>query len=306
MNVQFIFILRKMHLAAWFNFFLVAGLAQENIGIGTNNPHPSAVLDVTATNKGFLPPRMTFEQRNAIVSPAAGLTLFNITSNCLETWDGFQWYGPCIFHVSSYPVGSVFCSDIVTKIVPVLNPVTGKIWMDRNLGASQVATSSTDAASYGDLYQWGRRADGHQCRNSGTTPTLSNNDQPAHDDFILANNSPYDWRSPQNSNLWQGVSGVNNPCPSGYRLPTETELNNERLSWGSNNAAGAFASPLRFSLAGYRDDSNGALIVVGSVGFYWSSTISSTFSRFLYFNINNGSMNSDYRAHGFSARCLKD
>jgi hypothetical protein len=39
--------------------------------------------------------------------------------------------------------------------------------MDRNLGASQVATSSTDPASYGDLYQWGRPADGHQIRTYG-------------------------------------------------------------------------------------------------------------------------------------------
>jgi hypothetical protein len=41
--------------------------------------------------------------------------------------------------------------------------------MDRNLGASQVATSSTDPASYGDLYQWGRPADGHQIRTSAIT-----------------------------------------------------------------------------------------------------------------------------------------
>ncbi len=41
----------------------------------------------------------------------------------------------------------------------------------------------------------------------------------------------YDWRSPQNDNLWQGVNGINNPCPSGYRLPTEAELEAERLSW---------------------------------------------------------------------------
>ncbi|WP_372934176.1 hypothetical protein, partial [Mariniphaga sediminis] len=41
----------------------------------------------------------------------------------------------------------------------VTNATTGKTWMDRNLGASQVATSSTDIAAYGDLYQWGRAAD---------------------------------------------------------------------------------------------------------------------------------------------------
>ena len=132
---------------------------------------------------------------------------------------------------SQYPAGSVFCANGPTAIVDVTNPSTGKTWMDRNLGASQVATSSTDAASYGDLYQWGRRADGHQCRTSPTTATLSSVDQPAHGNFILAPNAPNDWRSPQNTNLWQGVSGVNNPCPSGYRIPTETELNNERLSW---------------------------------------------------------------------------
>jgi hypothetical protein len=43
-----------------------------------------------------------------------------------------------------------------TTIVDVTNPTTGATWMDRNLGATQVATSSTDAAAYGDLYQWCR------------------------------------------------------------------------------------------------------------------------------------------------------
>ena len=56
--------------------------------------------------------------------------------------------------------------------------------MDRNLGATQAATSSTDVDAYGDLYQWGRFSDGHQCRTSNTTATLSSVDQPAHGDFI--------------------------------------------------------------------------------------------------------------------------
>ena len=125
------------------------------------------------------------------------------------------------------------CLDIPTAVVDVLNPATGKTWMDRNLGASQAATSSTDALAYGDLYQWGRFSDGHQCRVSEITSTNSATDTPGHDDFILESVSPFDWRVPQNDNLWQGVGGVNNPCPMGYRLPTEAELNAERLSWGS-------------------------------------------------------------------------
>jgi uncharacterized protein (TIGR02145 family) len=188
----------------------------------------------------------------------------------------------------------------------VTNPNTGKTWMDRNLGASQVATSSTDAAAYGDIYQWGRGSDGHQCRNSATTTTLSSTDQPSHGNFIITSTSPNDWRSPQNTNLWQGVNGVNKPCPSGYRLPTETELNAERLSWSSNNSAGAFASPLKLPMAGFRSFSNGSLYYVGTHGDYCSSTVSSTFSRHLYYSSSLAVVDTSNRADGRAVRCLKD
>jgi uncharacterized protein (TIGR02145 family) len=188
----------------------------------------------------------------------------------------------------------------------VTNPTTGKIWMDRNLGASQVATSSTDANAYGDLYQWGRAADGHESRTSGTTSTLATSDTPGHGNFITNGSSPYDWRNPQNDNLWQGVSGTNNPCPSGYRLPTEAEWEAERTSWSSNNETGAFASPLKLPVSGNRDHSNGSLYNVGSYGRYWSSTVDGTGSRSLYFNSSNADMRSNARARGYSVRCLKD
>ncbi len=48
----------------------------QNIGIGTNTPHASAALDVTSINSGFLPPRMTLAQRNAIANPSKGLIVF--------------------------------------------------------------------------------------------------------------------------------------------------------------------------------------------------------------------------------------
>jgi len=206
----------------------------------------------------------------------------------------------------TYPAGSVFCAYGASAIVNVTNPTTGKIWMDRNLGATQVATSSTDEDSYGDLYQWGRRTDRHQCRASPTTATLSAVDQPAHGNFIIINSGNYDWRSPQNVNLWQGVSGVNNPCPSGYRLPTDTELEDERVSWGASNAAGAFASPLKLPMSGYRYFSNGSLYQVGTNGNYWSSTVSGTNSRHLQFYSSGAFITTNDRAHGFSVRCLKD
>ena len=206
----------------------------------------------------------------------------------------------------TWPAGTVHCTAVPTAIVDVTNPTTGKIWMDRNLGATQVATSSTDANSYGDLYQWGRRSDGHQCRTSATTATLSSIDQPANGNFITTSGGDYDWRSPQNANLWQGVNGVNNPCPNTYRLPTEAELIAERLSWSQNNSVGAFASPLKLPMAGFRHSSNGALNDVGTFGHYWSSTVSGTYSRYLYFLGSTAGLVVNGRASGFPVRCLKD
>jgi uncharacterized protein (TIGR02145 family) len=237
---------------------------------------------------------MTAAQQNAITAPAQGLMVY--CTNCgtngeLQVYNGADW---------TNIVGGATSTAIVT------NPTTGKIWMDRNLGATQVATSSTDADSYGDYYQWGRAADGHQISTSPTTPTLSSTDTPSHGDFITINSSPNDWRNPQNTNLWQGVNGVNNPCPSGYRLPTETELNAERLSWSTNNAAGAFASPLKLPVAGNRNYNSGLLGSVGAGGLYWSSTVSSNQSIRLYFDSSNANVGTYGRADGRSVRCIKD
>ena len=187
----------------------------------------------------------------------------------------------------------------------VFNPNTGKIWMDRNLGASQVATSSTDVASYGDLYQWGRGADGHQIRTPLSTPTTgqSSSSSPGAN-FLIGSLNWYNGTNPDN--LWQGVSGVNNPCPIGYRIPTEAEWNAESLSWSTKNSAGAFASPLKLPMAGYRDYSDGSLGNVGTDGVYWSSTVSSANARSLNFFSSVAFMNTDARAFGFSVRCLKD
>jgi hypothetical protein len=259
------------------------------VGIGTSSPN--AALDVTSTTNGFLPPRMTEAQRNNINTPATGLMVY--CTNCgtdgeLQVYNGSAW---------TNLLGGA------TSIAIVTNPTTGKIWMDRNLGATQVATSSTDADSYGDLYQWGRGADGHQIRTSGTSSTLSSVDQPGNVGFII---SFFDWRDPQNVDLWQGVNGVNNPCPSGYRLPTETELNAERLSWNIDNSAGAFASPLKLPVAGSRKAIDGSLIDVGAGGYYWSSTVSGNKSRHLDFGSNFANMEENFRAFGGSVRCLKD
>jgi hypothetical protein len=200
----------------------------------------------------------------------------------------------------------------------VVNPTTGKIWMDRNLGAAQVATSSTDHLAYGSFYQWGRGSDGHELitwsnATTGTpinltTSVLSTTDAPGNSNFITtALRSSEGWRSGQNNNLWQGVNGINNPCPSGYRLPTDAEWDAERASWTSGqNSAGAFASSLKLPMAGRRKYSDGTLFNVSTDGRYWSSTVSGSDARGLDFNSSRAFMDAFNRATGFAVRCIKD
>lgn len=207
-----------------------------------------------------------------------------------------------------------FPRDNITKVVEVKSK-TGRIWMDRNLGATQAATSKTDVNSYGDLYQWGRGYDGHQFRTSGTTFVVSSSDTPGNSDFILPSNNPMDWRSTQTIYLWQGVNGVNNPCPKGFRLPSKAEWDEEYRSWSSLNSDGAFASPLKLPLGGYRSVGDGELKNVGKMGQYWSSTTntSGTLGPLLLFygiifegatdNANIGTTN---RGNGNCVRCIKD
>jgi uncharacterized protein (TIGR02145 family) len=249
-------------------------------------------------------------------SPTSGVTGLAVPGTATLRWTISN--PPCADSYDEVDITTTVCFTCGTSTVTftyngssvTYGTVVGQnstCWLDRNLGASQVATNSTDANAYGDLFQWGRADDGHQIRTSATTSTLATSNTPGHSDFITNDASPYDWCNPQNNNLWQGVSGTNNPCPSGWRLPTEAEWEAERASWGSDqNSAGAFASPLKLPLAGLRSNGTGSLNTVGSNGHYWSSTIVGTNSRLLNFYSSGANMSSGNRAFGFSVRCIKD
>ena len=65
--------------------------AQVKVGENPNTINPSAVLEAESTNKGFLLPRMTTAQREAIQNPAEGLQIYNSTTKCFEAFYGTFW-----------------------------------------------------------------------------------------------------------------------------------------------------------------------------------------------------------------------
>lgn len=193
--------------------------------------------------------------------------------------------------------------------VPTVLSPTGRIWMDRNLGALRVAQGITDSDSFGWLYQWGRLTDGHQLRTSGTTSVLSTTDNPGNNLFITAPSSPFSWRSPEGGGRWVGVGGINNPCPAGFRIPTHAEFQAEVSLFSSANSNGAFNSALKLPTTGWRTQ-GGSIVNVGSQGPYWT-TLYTTQSGFgtvrTIFIEGGGILDFDfYIAQGACVRCIKD
>jgi len=115
-----------------------------------------------------------------------------------------------------------------------------------------------------------------------------------------------DWLHPQNNELWQGEDGTSNPCPPGWRVPTKNELEAEKDSWDSSDAKGAFSSPLKLTVAGYRKGYSASLSGIGTRGDYWSSTYPDGVSYQLSFDSTDATMLRTQRANGLSVRCIKD
>jgi uncharacterized protein (TIGR02145 family) len=88
--------IKKMIKKIAFIFLLGSCAVQAQIGIGIPNPDPSAVLELSSTNKGFVPPRMTTTQRTAITSPAAGLQVYDTTTSSLWYHNGTVWVDTAI------------------------------------------------------------------------------------------------------------------------------------------------------------------------------------------------------------------
>lgn len=73
------------------SIFYVRDRDTTNITFGSFTHYPSAQVAIDSTARGFLPPRMTTAQRDAIASPAAGLMIYNTTTNRHQGYNGTTW-----------------------------------------------------------------------------------------------------------------------------------------------------------------------------------------------------------------------
>ena len=226
---------------------------------------------------------------------------------------------------AAIPYINATCDGVSQTAIVELTSSSGKIWMDRNLGASRAATSATDFFAYGCLYQWGRGNDDHASINwvsstvgnpvNGGTRIPVATDTPGNPIFIFPTHltgSFNDWRSPRNDGLWQAGTQINNPCPSGFRVPTLSEFANENTIYNITNISTSFTNGpgggFKFVAAGYRylffDCSN-----EGISGDYWTRDVKYTYySSLLRYTSSTVSPSTEYttRGSGRSVRCIKN
>ena len=197
-------------------------------------------------------------------------------------------------------------------IGPNTNPANYKGFMCQNLGA----TAGTDpfsavAANHGAKYQWGAQTD-------ETGRYISQSTDQSNSGVILGWNS-----SGKPNGSWSDTSKTaNDPCPSGYRVPTSAQWqavisnnNVERVgSWsndGNYTTALYFRNPsnvrtLMLPAAGYRRNTNGALLDRGSYGRYWISSEATSNALSLVFNSSSVNVYNSPRTYGFSVRCVAE
>jgi uncharacterized protein (TIGR02145 family) len=238
---------------------------------------------------------MTFSIKN-LIKPVA---TFFVATTLLS---------PSLFAKEPTPANAVTHNG--TTYGTVTSPYTGKVWLDRNLGASRVCTAFDDTACYGDYYQWGRNYDGHQSSTSSTTSTQATDVNSAGSSFIKGSS---DWASVDGAGTtrtanWSATDG-SSVCPTGFRVPSIAELETELFDAGSaqiQNRDDAFSSFLKLPSAGYRYSGSGSLDDQGSRGHVWTSSVVGSVSRGVYFYSGHANSRGNYRAYGFAVRCLRD
>ena len=194
------------------------------------------------------------------------------------------------------------------------SPITGKIWLDRNLGATQAATSRTDSASYGDLYQWGRKASGHQKRNSSTTSTRASSIGDNGNLFIKSDSGSTDWvklnvdeNGAERTKHW-GMSQNNNICPLAFEVPTKEQLSKETVN--IKNTSGAFSSFLKIPSAGFRSRSGNLSHVSTSVGLWTRSAVADSgfpsefWAHYFFADSSQAKFDTIDRSYAHSVRCI--
>lgn len=299
--------MRQLFLSVALFLLLTNGHAQ-TVGVGTTVPNASAILDVSSTSKGLLPPRMTYSQRKFIANPAAGLIIWCTdcdTSGQLQVYNGKKWVG-------------LVAGEAATPVPVILPSVTigAQTWMAKNLDVTTYANGDP-IPKVTDPLVWQNLTTGAWCWYFNDSVQFSSYGK-------LYN--------------WYAVNDPRGLAPNGWHIPTDTEWNilvryldasidttcsgcaqsstagaalkeTGTSHWVSPNTGATNSSNFTAFAGGYRY-TGGNFYDLGFYGYWWTATSSSSpgsaFYRQLYYSNTNIVRNSNLKGSGYSVRCVRD
>lgn len=327
------------------SFFVASGFCysqrlSQKVGTNPTIIASSAVVEIESTTKGFLPPRMNFLQRNAIASPVTGLIVY--CTDCggngeLEIYNGFAWAN-ITGNAAAPPAANVPTSTGGTLE-----------FMAHNLGADMTADPLAPSWRLnGAYFQWGKKPidtnnnlyktkphDG--AAGFAAAPTSSGSTEAD----VLELAVPSWTTTPESSDiLWNTnngnlslapIKGTNDPCPTGWRIPTRLEWLSiynftpieTRTNWSSvgsptwfftNNGytngkkiSNGATVVLYLPAAGGRNPTNGLLGSRNESGNYWSSSTHTATNAYALSFLQNGvtAQVSTSRVGAYSIRCVR-
>jgi uncharacterized protein (TIGR02145 family) len=283
----------------------------QSVGIGTTTPASSAQLDVNSTTQGLLPPRMSYAQRNAIITPATGLIIY-----CTDCANGEMQY----YNGTSWISMSVGAGAIPANLPSV--QICNQIWTTQNLNVSTYA-DGTVIPQVQDATAWASLSTGAWCyyANDAINGKVYNwyavagiYDAASFNNPLLRKKlAPDGWHMPTNYE-WNKLVKCIDPLAdtttcctnsAGIAMKSTTGWNNNGLNSGTGTNRSGFAGVP----GGYRNY-DGAFYAFGINGVWWSSTENSTMTsglnRILAYNSSDVKRQTSNKSNGNPVRCIRD
>lgn len=276
-------------------FCLIGNMCSaQSVGVGTSSPNASAILDVNSTNKGFLPPRMTYSQRDLILAPSAGLMVWCLdcgTSGVLQVFNGTIWQNISSTNdiPANYPNANICTQNWMTKNLSVSNYRNGdpipkvtdpNLWSSLSYGAwCWYNNDSINYSQYGKLYNWFAVSDPRGL-------------------------APMGWHIP--TNLEWNLLAID--CLGGLNIAGGKLKTTGIVYWTAPNVGATNSSGFTGYGGGQRTES-GTFTSINGYGFWWSLTdISQNLAYALTLSSANATTSLDYfvKKTGYSVRCVRD
>ncbi|MFT4536215.1 MAG: hypothetical protein ACI9P5_003591 [Saprospiraceae bacterium] len=262
-------------------------------------PDSTAMLEVKSTEKGFLPPRMTATQRDAIVNPTPGLIVY--CTDCLEmqmfnytSWTNMIGLPPSV-PIPTITIGS---QTWMANNVDVGTMINGTTTMTNNNILEKYCYNDdpTNCTTYGALYQWDEMMQYVTTAGTqGVCPTF----------FHLPTDD--EWKTLE---IHLGMTQAQADA-TGYRGTDQgSQLAGNEPLWTNGNLDqnGAFGSSGFTGLPGGYRESSGSFIDQSNGAYLWPSSESggNAWFRYLYYNDPKVFRGVGSKSSGFSVRCVQD